>query len=462
MQYTSKGLRLPDKTDSFTIDDANFNMNKLNTITDSAPKLSTARKISLDGDATGEVYFDGQQNVTIPVVIKKIAKVGSDEVASNGWYKVASGTPPSTMDANYLFSANTGLINRRTGLFEFGVRNDNGTLTVKNLVWLTRRGHSLGDVCVTVSGTTWTLYFYQGDTRYGRVYLEVLRANNTAGDSIGITLYNSTTKEATPPVGTTSVDGHTVNSANKLTTPRLINGVAFDGTADIDLGQIRQLVAGTSVISYVNSLTVLGSQSGLLNQTVRILNGSDVPSGYSTSDSDFVFDIYKVESAWWKVFAHDVRSGKTFTLFRLSSGTPIWQEIATTNSTVARAICDKNGKDITTYDGGGATYEEGTWTPIIYNGASIITSTFDNTQMPARYYKVGKLVFIEYTSFINSGTPVSVSLIHNLPFVTRNSFNVEETLKINDITPYLNGSSDAIVNLNNITKITVQGYYKLA
>lgn len=58
MNYTSKGLRLPSVSDTFTIDDANFNMNLLNTITNSAPKLSTPRLIN-------GVAFDGTADIDI-------------------------------------------------------------------------------------------------------------------------------------------------------------------------------------------------------------------------------------------------------------------------------------------------------------------------------------------------------------------------------------------------------------
>ena len=230
--------------------DANGNFS-VNTITgnlsgnaSTASKLATARSIVLDGDVSGSANFDGSQNVTINVTARKIALVGSDDAGTAGWYKVASKTMSTYDTSNILFAVTSTFGYYDAGLLLLQMRSDNGVLSCKKLVWLTR-GQNLNPshFIVVISGNTYTLYAYRNHSQHGRLMFEVLSESGTSIRSGGMTLYNSNTPESTAPTPTvTSSDGAYVQYANRLTTARTISltgnvtgSASFDGSANINI-----------------------------------------------------------------------------------------------------------------------------------------------------------------------------------------------------------------------------------
>lgn len=92
-------------------------------------------------------------------------------------------------------------------------------------------------------------------------------------------------------------------SATKLLTPRLINGVSFNGTADITVSAAAETLTGSTINSDVveSSLTTVGTllslnvagTTNLLNQQLSFnIDDTDVVSIVSASESGIAFKVY--------------------------------------------------------------------------------------------------------------------------------------------------------------------------
>lgn len=70
-----------------------------NLIAEQAAKLQTARNIALSGDATGNVDFKGDSNVTLPTILKDTGTAGTyRSVTTDAKGRVTAGTNPTTRD----------------------------------------------------------------------------------------------------------------------------------------------------------------------------------------------------------------------------------------------------------------------------------------------------------------------------------------------------------------------------
>lgn len=107
----------------------------------SASKLATPRTISLTGDATGSVKFDGSEDVSIPVVRKSCLVGRNDTVASspNPWFRFASVSLEEghrDTDITFLVTDNYGS-NRIVGILRVHIRtNTVGVYNSGIMQWL--------------------------------------------------------------------------------------------------------------------------------------------------------------------------------------------------------------------------------------------------------------------------------------------------------------------------------------
>ena len=173
---------------------------------------------------------------------RKVAVVGSDTGNSAGWYKVASGTMEKDQVVSLLFAVHTPTTSgKHSGILQLDLRGgDEAILTGDELKlgWLVRAGFDLSQVLVKVDGYNWILYYNVRQYQYSRVFFEVIQEGGFTDNKATYKLYGygEGTLRTTAPLATAiSVDLGTVNTANKLTTARNINGIAFDGSKDINI-----------------------------------------------------------------------------------------------------------------------------------------------------------------------------------------------------------------------------------
>ena len=171
---------------------------------------------------------------------RKVAVVGSDSYDSDGWYKVASGTISRYQAMSLLFAVHTpAKFGKYSGILQLDLRGGAEAIVTGDeikLGWLVRTGFDLSQVIVTVDGYNWALYYNLRSNQNFRVFFEVIQESGATVDKAIYNLHTDSVVESTTPLATaTSTDLGTVNTANKLTTARNINGIAFDGSADINI-----------------------------------------------------------------------------------------------------------------------------------------------------------------------------------------------------------------------------------
>lgn len=159
--------------------------------------------------STGTIY--GGNEIRGKIINRRVASVGSDVAESNGWYKVATSTMSGYGNTNITFLVQDSYYNHSKGILNLEMRSNNGTISCWGLTWLSRDvGIGAGDMKIVIIGTTWTLYAYRKQGRYGRLSFHLLSHTNINGDypQYSITFYeNNTTKETTTPTATvTSTD----------------------------------------------------------------------------------------------------------------------------------------------------------------------------------------------------------------------------------------------------------------
>ena len=171
---------------------------------------------------------------------RKVAIVGSDTANSDGWYKVASGTMGQYQVMSLLFAVHRpDKSGKYSGILQLDLRGGTEAILTGDelkLGWLVRTGFDLSQVIVTVDGYNWALYYNLRSSMTFRTFFEVIQESSGTTNKAIYNLHTDSVVEATAPVATViSTDLGTVNTANKLTTARNINGIAFDGSKDINI-----------------------------------------------------------------------------------------------------------------------------------------------------------------------------------------------------------------------------------
>lgn len=177
-----------------------------------ATKLLNSRTISLSGDATGSVSFDGTQNANIVVSINDMVGASSSASGKSGFVPA-----PSTGKQNSF------------------LRGDGTWATPTNTTYTASSGGGL-----TLSGTAFSItntgisansYGQQSSASvsFGGTFTIPYITFNSKGQATAA--YNRT---ITMPSAPTTITGN-AGSATKLQTSRDINGVPFNGTQDISV-----------------------------------------------------------------------------------------------------------------------------------------------------------------------------------------------------------------------------------
>jgi hypothetical protein len=196
-----------------------------------ARKWTTARTLSFTGDATGSMSVDGSANASAALTLATVATAGTyRSVTINAKGLVTSGTNPTTL-AGYGITDAQGLdadLTAVAGLSTTGIiiRSGAGTAVTRSVV---------------VSGTG--LSVTNGDGILGNPTITSNATNNNAANTI---VSRDASGNFTAGTITASLSGNVTgnlignvtgnaDTATALQTARLIGGVSFNGTANINL-----------------------------------------------------------------------------------------------------------------------------------------------------------------------------------------------------------------------------------
>lgn len=218
-----------------------------------ASKLATPRNITIAGDGDGVNSFDGSANITITVTLKTLPGL-----TAGAYTKVTINTKGQVVSATQLSASD---VNTALGYVPYGPADATSAATASKLALR----NAAGDIAFNV---------------------------------VGATQFNG------PLTGNAS-------TATKLLNSRLINGRAFDGTADIALNtadvpemtnlyftqsRARNVLSGTGGIDYNPTTGVIALSSGgapvtsVAGRTGAVtLTAVDVPDVYSQTQADAKF-----------------------------------------------------------------------------------------------------------------------------------------------------------------------------
>ena len=190
----------------------------------SATKLATARTISISGDLTWSTSFDGTGNVTAAGTLANSGVTSGTykSVTVNAKGLVTGGTNPTTVSGYGITDAMT-TSHSANAITGFGTSTVmNGTAAAGTSTLVSRADHVHASD-TSKANTNQTMYI--GNTAV---------AINRSAAAIALT-------------GITSIDGNAATAA-KLLNSRTINGVGFDGTANITVedGALRTDIGATN------------------------------------------------------------------------------------------------------------------------------------------------------------------------------------------------------------------------
>ena len=248
----------------------------------SAATLATARTIALAGDVTGSVLFDGSQNVSIDATVvdyshnHTIAEIDDLQTALDGKVDdsekgVANGV--ATLDVNgkvVLTQIPDSILGQLQYVGTHNFSTGMPTATEKGQYWIASssgNGYNTGD---------WAVY---NGTTFDKV--DNTDAVASVAGKIGVVTLDKN------DVGLGNVDNtadvnKAVLSATKLATARTINGVSFDGTANITVADSTKEPAFTTLGvakggTGATSLTGLVKGNGTSAFTAAVA-GTDYPA----------------------------------------------------------------------------------------------------------------------------------------------------------------------------------------
>lgn len=206
-------------------------------------KLQTARTISLTGDVTGSVSFDGSTNASITTAITGLG-------VANGIATLdSSGQVPSTQLPSYVDD-----VLEYENVAAFPATGETGKIYVETTGNITYRWSGTGYIKIT-SG-------------------EVV---SVAGKAGVVTLTKSDV--GLDNVDNTADSSKNVASATKLTTACTIGGVSFDGTANIDLPGVNtagnQSTSGNAATATKLQTSRTIAISGAVTGTASSFDGSE-------------------------------------------------------------------------------------------------------------------------------------------------------------------------------------------
>lgn len=172
--------------------------------------LATSRNIAITGDATWSVTFNGSANVSSDIILTTVN-------SNPGTFGSSTLIPRLTVDSK----------GRITGVAQVPISTA-AIADTANQLTTARTISASGDA-------TWVVSFNGSSNVTNTLTLTSVNSNvGSFGSASAIPVISVDSKGRITSVSTqTSIAANTANTATKLTTARTINGVAFDGSANI-------------------------------------------------------------------------------------------------------------------------------------------------------------------------------------------------------------------------------------
>lgn len=191
----------------------------------------------------------------------------------------------------------------------------------------------------------------------------------------------------------------------------------------VEDGELKNISGGNIDSISVNGSNVLPDSNKNVNivvptKTSQLTNDSN----FQTKDNlDLVIGNLKYNPESYATNVTDLVN-KAFSARGLgtNSGTPkvgdaTWKGVATTVNSGNTNLVTSGAVYSALQSAGGASVEEGTWTPQLYSGSTLISHKFSIT---AKYFKIGKLVCVICSSYNNTNTTsTAFGRIKGLPFM---------------------------------------------
>lgn len=299
-----------------------------------ATKLSTARTISLNGDITGSVSFDGSANASISTTNRRCVVGQTASTATNPYYKFASITVPDVhSDREIVFKVSTGYSNNTaSGILRAHVRTTSDKLLSNyEFYWEYVNGGIDPSKFILAYSTTAPVtveLWAKIDSSYLHYHFDVLQEHDRGNSRNRWTLYTTCSEgsQAAITTGYTQVASTRLDIANSITgnaktattlaTARTINGTSFNGSANITtanwgtartitIGKTSKSVNGSGNVSWTlaeigvtDSNNALPLSGGTLtgDLTIKKSDGSasklNVHRTLSSNDMQGSMDIY--------------------------------------------------------------------------------------------------------------------------------------------------------------------------
>ena len=269
---------------------------------DTALRLATARTLSLTGDGSGSVAFDGSGDAAIPLTLSNtgVSAGTYPKVTVDSKGRVTAGsslaaTDIPALDASKITSgviADARISGAYTGITSLSV----GSSVFTN--------YSSGntDITALVGGSTFGTLLRAAPNGH---FVVALDGNDTA-DSFNIVSYTGPDQTSQKPVDTLafkvdrigqvtaagSITAPSFNgnatSATKLQTARSINNVLFDGSANITVSDATKLpLTGGSVTGRTSFVL----PSGAMGSTTTSVNNLELRQPSNTADAFLTFHI---------------------------------------------------------------------------------------------------------------------------------------------------------------------------
>ena len=368
----------------------------------SATKLQTPRNITITGDETSDpVTFDGTKDISLPVT-RKGASVGqSTSTTTNPWYKVADIDILLNNQDRHLIMMVYGTYNLpyAIGILRARIRTStisSDTPVAAELTWLLK-GASIDNnkfrLCYKIDeeSNMCTVELWVCVDSYGYLgyNFDVISEGSRTGrgpESASITwnMYNtwSAGSQASYPseddgyssvASTALLITNYVNIANKLATARNINGVAFDGSANINI--TANPTSNQLTNEDLNKVITPGFYFGA--------GGNSVTNKPSSADW-FGLIVSKISGGYTLQEIHAISSTniKYYNRVNANSSWSDWQEMKYTDTTYGIATTAANGlmskEDKTKLNGiatGATANSASTTTPKANGTATVGTDT---------------------------------------------------------------------------------------
>lgn len=197
--------------------------------------------------------------------VRRIVFVGSNELNTNGWYKVAEQTCSGYGDTNITFMVTSTFKMYHSGILQLQIRSDVDNIKCDCFKWLSRIGFPISNFIIVINGMTWTLYAYQPSIIHGRIAFEILSMSSIEEKDMTWTLNfkDNNTKETTIPVATvtssdiaSNVPLTTLTNSSDINSDAVITYMVKNGVCYVSINTLSSTKMSTGNITLTTGIPI--------------------------------------------------------------------------------------------------------------------------------------------------------------------------------------------------------------